>query len=486
MSARRSGNRSGQRSAMFRRFRVATSSASSAIRRSAVPARSQRPAAIDGARRRRDRDREREGRSPALLGLHAGSRRRGPRRCGARSPARGPSRRRSSASDRPCRSARRSGAGRRRRRRAVVGHPAHEHRRRGRAGRAASRLDRLAPHPDAHLAPGRAELHRVVDEVREDLGEPRGLAAHRRQALVDDDAQRRRPGARRTVAAARRIRSATRPRSTSSRCELAPAALDPGEVEQLGDHLGDVAGLDLELADPLAHLRRHGRRPPRRPSASRASDSTSSPTVVIGVRSSCDRLSMNSARIRWRRRSSATSSSTSQTPRIGERRARTTSVGAVRRPVGERDLAARPARLARLARDRLDPMVAERLDRGPPEHRAGLAAEEHVGRGVGDLDPQVVAQPDDPDADEVGEVGAGRAAAAPGRTRRPRRAGGACAADRSGRRPVGASARPRRIDQRPDRVRLARPAIPSVRPRGDRVAAATNASADGLQRERTR
>ena len=45
--------------------------------------------------------------------------------------------------------------------------------------------------------------------------------------------------------------------------ELAAAALDPGQVEQLGDHLGNVAGFDLELADPLAHLRRH-----RRPAAS--------------------------------------------------------------------------------------------------------------------------------------------------------------------------------------------------------------------------
>ena len=35
-----------------------------------------------------------------------------------------------------------------------------------------------------------------------------------------------------------------------------PAALDPGEVEQLVDHLDEVAGLDLDLADPVAHPRR--------------------------------------------------------------------------------------------------------------------------------------------------------------------------------------------------------------------------------------
>ena len=35
------------------------------------------------------------------------------------------------------------------------------------------------------------------------------------------------------------------------------AALDPGEVEQLVDHLDEVAGLDLDLRDPVAHLGRH-------------------------------------------------------------------------------------------------------------------------------------------------------------------------------------------------------------------------------------
>ena len=47
---------------------------------------------------------------------------------------------------------------------------------------------------------------------------------------------------------------------------------------------------------------------------------------MSGVRNSCDRLSMNSARMRCSRRSSETSSSTSQKPAIGERRARTMSV----------------------------------------------------------------------------------------------------------------------------------------------------------------
>ena len=60
--------------------------------------------------------------------------------------------------------------------------------------------------------------------------------------------------------AKRRSRSvesvAIRPRSTRSTTRIVAAALDPGQVEQLADHLDEVAGLDLDLADPVAHLRR--------------------------------------------------------------------------------------------------------------------------------------------------------------------------------------------------------------------------------------
>ena len=35
------------------------------------------------------------------------------------------------------------------------------------------------------------------------------------------------------------------------------AGLDPRQVEQLVDHLHEMAHLDLDLADPVAHLRRH-------------------------------------------------------------------------------------------------------------------------------------------------------------------------------------------------------------------------------------
>ena len=62
----------------------------------------------------------------------------------------------------------------------------------------------------ADVAAVGAELHRVVEEVDEDLAEPVLVAADRRQRLVDRRSRGRRPGGRRRAAAARSTRS--RPR----------------------------------------------------------------------------------------------------------------------------------------------------------------------------------------------------------------------------------------------------------------------------------
>ena len=50
-------------------------------------------------------------------------------------------------------------------------------------------------------------------------------------------------------------------------------------------------------------------------------------------------------------------------------------------------------------------MVADRLDRRPPEHRSRRALQKDMGSRVGHLNPEIVGQSDDPDADEIGEVG---------------------------------------------------------------------------------
>ena len=106
------------------------------------------------------------------------------------------------------------------------------------------------------LAAVGAELHRVVEEVDEDLPDP---------LLVAVDARGR--------CSARRPAASTPWRSANSRSRSIEfgrdpaeveqvedaeraAALDPRQVEQLVDHLDEVAGLDLDLADPVAHPRR--------------------------------------------------------------------------------------------------------------------------------------------------------------------------------------------------------------------------------------
>ena len=159
-------------------------------------------------------------------------------------------------------------------------------------------------------------------EVDEDLAEPRRVAADGRQAGRRPRPAARRPGGRRTGAAARSIRSrpgrgrpgrrpgsspplSIRDRSSSS---LTIWTRWPVSTSILPIRSRILAG----MASPAA-------------SASRVSVSASRLTVVSGVRSSCDRLSMNSARICWSRRSSETSSRTSQAPPDEARRARTSS-----------------------------------------------------------------------------------------------------------------------------------------------------------------
>ena len=105
---------------------------------------------------------------------------------------------------------------------------------------------------DPDLAPVGAELHRVVDEVDDDLAQARLVAAdlgdpglHRhgqRHALALGEQPQAFHGAFRQAADVHAVRHV----------ELAPA-LDAGEVQELVDHLDQVAGLDLDLGDAVAH-----------------------------------------------------------------------------------------------------------------------------------------------------------------------------------------------------------------------------------------
>ena len=168
----------------------------------------------------------------------------------------------------------------------------------------------LRAHRDANVAPVRAELDRVVDEVDEDLTEARIVGTDRR------DARLRRPPAsvtalrsanrrsRSTDASAsrpyvdvlRQGRAVPRPRSARGRAARSPSARG-----------GPSRPRSWRSAPASAPARRSR-------AASRASVSARRLTVDRGVRSSWLRLSMNSERICWRRRSSVASSRMTRTP----------------------------------------------------------------------------------------------------------------------------------------------------------------------------
>ena len=300
----------------------------------------------------------------------------------------------------------------------------------------------LASHPDDDVAAVGAELHRVVDEVDEDLAEPRLVAADRRQAG-----------------------SATSTREAHA----------------------------LALGEQPEPLRRLARRPAR---GRRRRGASSGPPLSIRARSS-------SSLTIWARWPVSTSILRDPLAHLRRARASPARLGVAGQRLGqEADRRERRAQLVRQVVDELgpdpleaaqlgdvledEPDAADRRAPGPDDEgravraaAAGLAAtrhpvsgglraiasmrwspnasiavrpsiepaarpQEHVGRGVRELDAQVVVEPDDADAHEVGEVGQvaepllerelgglGRGAAAGGRDREV-----LVVADSAGRRPV--------------------------------------------------
>ena len=293
---------------------------------------------------------------------------------------------------------------------------------------------RRRPRRSVRPAPGRvdvvaavgAELHRVVEEVDDDLAEPSLVAADRRQAVrdVDDEPQALPLGEEPEPLGG--LGGDPAEVDVVEQHER-PAALDPGEVEQLVDHLDEMAGLDLDL-------RRSGRASSAAPpspaaSASRASVSASRLIVESGVRSSCDRLSTNSARICWRRRSSDTSSRTTQTPLTGERRARIDERSGRPRPLSRNSPDAPPVSRA-VATSSSTRASTNASSAVRPTSEPGGRRRRRCAAAFASSTRAVVVEPDDADAHEVGEVRrrcgpAGRArtrdAASRSRSRRARR-----------------------------------------------------------------
>ena len=105
-----------------------------------------------------------------------------------------------------------------------------------------------------------------MDEVDDDLADPRLVAAERRQAVRDVDDEPEALALREEPEALDGFADDA-PEVDVVEQDERPATLDPGEIEQLVDHLDEMPGLDLDLGDPVAHLRPERRRRPRLPRA---------------------------------------------------------------------------------------------------------------------------------------------------------------------------------------------------------------------------
>ena len=232
--------------------------------------------------------------------------------------------------------------------------------------------------PDAHrhVTAIRAELHGVVEEVDEDLGEPRLVAADRRQLAGDVDPQRDAlPVGEESQALGRFGRDLAHVDEVDRPDR--PAALDPRQVQQLADHLDQVAGLDLDLADPIAHLGRNG--------------------AAGGLGLAGQRLGQQADR-RERRpqlmgqvvdelrpdllEATQLGDVLQDQPRAAGRRSLRPNEQPAAVGLGSADLSGRRTLVDRAADDRLDLGVEEGLDHGPPDQRALRPLEERVRRAV--------------------------------------------------------------------------------------------------------
>ena len=105
---------------------------------------------------------------------------------------------------------------------------------------------------NGHLAAVEAELHRVMKEVREHLAEPAPVAADPRHDRRDVERQ---PHA---LPLGERSEALDGIGGDGAEVDVVKeerrfAAFDAAEVQQLVNHLADVAGFDAQLGDPIAH-----------------------------------------------------------------------------------------------------------------------------------------------------------------------------------------------------------------------------------------
>ena len=249
-------------------------------------------------------------------------------------------------------------------------------------------------HLDPDLAAVGAELDRVVDEVDEHLAEARLVAAHGRQAGRDVDDQRDARCGRRTGGGAR---SSSPPATRGRRRPRARAGRRPRSAR--GRAARSTIWTRWPVSTSIFVIRSRIRPGTSVVSASRARVSASRLTLLSGVRSSWLRLSMNSDRICWRRRSSVASSSTTSRPAgVGPMDADDEDA---RLAVPDLDLAGRRAADRHPVDQALGAGVEERLHHGPADEPARLDVEEGVRALVRVVDPAVRVEVEDADGQQL-------------------------------------------------------------------------------------
>ena len=179
----------------------------------------------------------------------------------------------------------------------------------------------------------------------------------------------------------------------------AAAALDPGQVQQLADHLDEVAGLDLDLADPVAHLGRQGVAHlvglAGQGLGQQADGRERRAQLVRQVVDELGPDALEPAELRdvgQEQRRAAARARRSPGSRASARRRRRSATSPTASPVDDR-----------LVRDRLGRRVQEDLDEAPADEVPGGSAGQGVGGRIGPQDVQVRADIEEPLVQRVGQ-----------------------------------------------------------------------------------
>ncbi len=237
-----------------------------------------------------------------------------------------------------------------------------------------------------------------MDQVDDDLAEPRLIAPDRWNTLRDIDHETE------TLALGEDPEPLGRVARNTSQINVVEqdertATLDPGEIEQLVDHLDEVTGLDFDLADPVAH-------------AGRDAVAGGLGLAGEGLRQEADRRERGSQLVRQvvdelgpdLLEAAELGHVFEDDPHSTHRRAprpddQDWAIGTAQ-PILPRRRSTVAGRGDHLPDSRIDKCFQD----GPTAERAGCSAEQEVGSRIGEIHRAVLSQTNDPDAHQVGQV----------------------------------------------------------------------------------